>query len=336
MSALLKTLRLFCCLLAFGLGLAATSLGLARVTPLKHGSNLDAKLNHWRANKDTYDAVYVGSSMVNHHFIPADFDAAMAQAGHPIRSFNLGMDGMWPPESFFILQEILEEKPAKLRWVFFELMNFKPILEGNEETLRTVSWHDWRHTMMITRHIFTVPLPGQRTLGEKLNLASLHWRLFTRQLMRVGAGQDWLRVRFKLDRVKKPKPLEDDGYEAGGESGLPEKDRARFAEVVAKLRLATATPIQPVLRDALNRAAVEIQKAGAEPVFVLSPSIYPAERFTDWPPAGLTFFNFSQPDYYPALYEMGNRYDTDHLNPNGAREFTRSFAEEFARKLNRK
>jgi len=333
MSVLLKSLRLLFCLLAFALGLAATSWGLARVTPAKHGANLDAKLKHWRANKDTYDAVYIGSSMVNHHFIPADFDAAMTQAGHPMRSFNLGMDGMWPPESFFILQEILKEKPSKLRWVFFELMNFKPILEGNEETQRTVSWHDWRHTIMITRHIFTVPLPGQRTLGEKLSLASLHWKLFVRQTVRVGAGQDWLRIRFKLDRVKKPKPLEDDGYEGGNEGGLPEKDRARFVEVIGKLRLAEAVPIQPVLRDALNDAITAIQKAGAEPVVVLSPVIYPTERFHDWPPAGLTFLNFSQPDYYPALYEMGNRYDTDHLNPTGAREFTRSFAEEFARRL---
>jgi hypothetical protein len=329
MAVLGKSLRTCVCLLAFVLGLAGTSHVLGFFAPKSHGSTLDSKLAHWRKHGDSYDAVYLGSSMVNHHFIPAEFSQVLGAMGQPVKVFNFGMDGMWPPESLFMLREVLAQKNPRLRWVFIELMDFKPTLEGNEESERTLAWHDWRHTILVSRHILSERIPGQRTALERMDLLAQNWTLFARQSLHLGGGQTWLGMQLKLLREKKPRPLKDDGYEAGEAHGLDGERRTVLLQKVEKLRKAEARPIPPVLRDALNDAASVVCNAGAQPIFVLSPSLYSAERFNNWPPSDQPFFNFNDPLVYPGLYDPAHRYDLNHLNPDGALEFTRVFARKF-------
>ena len=71
-------------------------------------------------------------------------------------------------------------------------------------------------------------------------------------------------------------------------------------------------------------------------MFVVSPDIYPSQRYSNWPPAGVTQFSYDYPETYPTLYRLEQRYDTSHLDGEGAKEFTRIFAAEFADWLKRR
>ena len=52
---------------------------------------------------DDYDTFLVGSSRTYRQIIPELFDELMAAGGHPTHTFNLGFDGMRPPEDSYVL-----------------------------------------------------------------------------------------------------------------------------------------------------------------------------------------------------------------------------------------
>jgi hypothetical protein len=85
-----------------------------------------------------------------------------------------------------------------------------------------------------------------------------------------------------------------------------------------------------VYRGELESLIRFVRERGAEPVFVVSPDIYASQRYNDWPPAGVAQFSYDHPETYPTLYRMEQRYDASHLDGEGAKEFTRIFAAEFA------
>ena len=73
----------------------------------------------------------------------------------------------------------------------------------------------------------------------------------------------------------------------------------------------------------------EVRAAGAQPIFVLSPTVLGREFFAP-PPTGAQFIAFNDPQKYPQLYDPEVRYDTWHFNPRGAALFTDLLAERFA------
>lgn len=316
---------------AFFAGLALASAGLSAFVPFPKVGALWRKYEHFQQHADDYSLIYIGSSRVFHEFIPEQFDAALAARGQKVRSLNFGQDGMWPPESLYMLRQLLKHRPPNLRYVFFDLMGIKPGIDGNESTLRSVYWHDWRHTSIALRHIASVSMEGQRTLEEKAGLFTKHLGLWLQHATSIGNGSERLRLALKLDREKKLTPVRFGGWEPGGNGPLTGEQLALFEREVARLRAgAEPKPIQPLLRSALEDIAAEVRAAGAEPIFIVASGIYGAERFTDWPPAGVKVLAFDDPAKYPQLYDPAHRYDAHHLDPAGAKEFTRLLAERFA------
>jgi hypothetical protein len=321
----------------FLLALGATSSVLVSFTPFPSLGNLWRKEQHLKRHGQNYSLIYIGSSRVFHEFIPKDFDAALAAKGHQVRSFNFGQDGMWPPESLYMLRHILKERPPKLKWVLIDLMAIRRDVEGNETTKRAVYWHDWRHTWMACRHVVEVDIEGQRSVAEKVEACWRHLTLFAQQATGLGRGQEMLEVRLKLRQERRFDAVPKDGFEEGGKGPLRGAALARFNESVATLKKDSKPRIiQPVLREALDDIIAEVRAAGAEPIFVVASSIYGTERYRDWPPERVTVLRFDDPVIYPDLYDPANRYDLHHLDLVGAQRFTRHLAEQFADVLERK
>jgi len=281
--------------------------------------------------------IYLGSSRVFHEFIPAQFDADLATRGYQLRSFNFGQDGMWPPESFYMLRQILAMKPPQLKWVLIDLMAIKSEIDGNESTLRAVYWHDLRHTWIAWRHALQVDMLGQRTPREKAEAIWRHAQLWGQRATGLGHGHDQIEVALKLADEKKPRPVVAAGFEAGGIGPLRGEMLKMFTRAVDRLKTnPPRRPIHPVLRDALEQVIKEVRAAGAEPVFVVAANIFGAERYNNWPPAGVEILRFDDPNRYPDLYDPAHRYDPHHLDATGAQAFTRHLAEQFLNVLERK
>jgi hypothetical protein len=317
---------------AFLAGATLASMSLSNFVPFPKVGTLWRKNQHLQEKGQDYTLIYVGSSRVYHEFVAEQFDSVLESKGIKMKSLNFGQDGMWPPESFYVARQVLKERPPGLRWVLFDLMNIKGLLEGNETTLRSLYWHDLRHTRIALEHIFTQDIKGQKTWGEKIRLCWQHFTLWTQNATNAGAGSQHLRIWLKMEREKKPEPLKHHGWEPGGNEGLKGADLEQYQKELARLQGGVPpTSIPPVLRKELEALMEEIRQAGAEPVFVVASSIRGEERFSDWPPPGVKVIRFDDPAKYPQLYEPARRYDAHHLTPSGAMEFSRLLAEEFAK-----
>lgn len=323
--------------MVFLLALGATSALLSAFTPFPYLGNLWRKYQHIEKHGQDYSLIYIGSSRVFHEFIPKEFDATLANRGHQVRSFNFGQDGMWPPESFYMLRQILAKRPPHLKWVFIDLMGIKVDNDGDEPTKRAVFWHDFQHSLLACRHAIEVDMTGQRSLAEKADLCWNHALLWAQKSTSLGRGQEQLEIALKLSRERKVEKVPQQGFEVGGEGPLKGDALKQFNSAVEKLKTnPEPKPIQPFMANALARVVNEVRAAGAEPVFVVAAGLYASERFSDWPPPGVRVLRFDDPILYPDLYNPANRYDPHHLDLVGAHNFTRHLANAFASMLEKK
>ncbi len=283
---------------------------------------LGRKFAHFEEQGARYSFVFVGSSRVAHHFIPEQFDAQLKEHGIEMKSFNFGQDGMFPPESFYVLRKLLAHTSARPRWVAIDLMDFRPIIPGNEESERTVAWHDWRHTVLAASVM-------------KSDLL-YHTRLLATRTLGTGRWQSWLQREAKMN-LRKPTVMALAGYEALETRPLNAVDAQEFDESVERLKgTMKLGDLPPAYRRELELLIALIREHGAEPIFVVAPDIHSTQRFRDWPPSGVAQFRYDHPETYPTLYMREQRFDPEHLDANGAKEFTRIFATEIADWLKRK
>ncbi|MGV3531986.1 MAG: hypothetical protein ACO1QR_06415, partial [Chthoniobacteraceae bacterium] len=103
-----------------------------------------------------------------------------------------------------------------------------------------------------------------------------------------------------------------------------------YEETVARLRRnLSQSPVGPVFRGAIAELVRDIRAAGAEPVFVIAPTLNARENFTGLP-EGVALFAFNDPNEHPVLFDPAMHYDGWHLNGRGAAVFTDLLAERFA------
>ena len=74
----------------------------------------------------------------------------------------------------------------------------------------------------------------------------------------------------------------------------------------------------------------DVREAGAEPIFMLPPTVRVEEHLAAGLPPGMTVWEFDDPAQYPRLYLPELHYDPGHLNEAGAHEFTELLAQRLA------
>ena len=315
----------------FAAAFAASAFLVGRSLPFPRVPKIFPKYRYFAENLGRFDTVFIGSSRVYHQIDPQQFDAEVAARGGHTQSVNVAYDSVWPPESWYYLRRLLALRPPRLRWVFIELMGVNVNLEGrNDRTLRTAYWHDWRHTVIAWREIFA----SSRSRAEKWRVAGEHAAIFLRWQANLGRGAD------ALDEAALPRKAErsEPWRERGG--FLPENDRQispadlpGYLETVARLgRGVPPHPAAALYREALGEIVGEVRRAGAQPVFLITPTLSESEHFTGLP-EGVLVFSFADPAQFPALYAPENHYDAWHLNEKGAAELTGLLARRFAEYL---
>ena len=339
----MSALRTVICAAAFALGwLALATLGGALLPPPQLPV-LSEKRAHFLAHADEYDAVFIGSSRVYRGIVPQVFDAELRARGHAIHSFNFAMEAVWPPESLYRVREFLRLR-SRVRWVFIELLPVNPrITPENARTLRSIYWHDWRHTMLAGRAITN---SRGFTSGEKCGWFALHAELFVRRLSQVSRAAAWIEPRLqpRPDMEKTAREefafdtpwLDAEGFVPEPATPMPPEVAATFREQVARYAQGLAPVAVPAyLRDELRDLAATVRAAGAVPIFFITPSITRAENLTDLRAQGIDaeLISFKDPARFPALYDPALHFDGPHLNERGARELSRLLAEEFAARL---
>ena len=338
-----------------GLGaFVATCLLLHALLPFPEVPEVADKLRFFILHKDEFDTVFIGSSHIYRHVVPETFDRAAADGGMSTRSFNFGIPGMHPPESFYILEQILRAKPSRLKWVFVELEEAYPLsrraresahrprtrtarrLNENQGTRRFLYWHNPALTWMAIRK--SVNADGHRAWWKsawfvlRSKTVRLHLAVCFKNLANVGAAQDFEETSTESSESASD---QDQWAQQLGFAPRPEKmpssDFSLYREEIAK----QVAKREPRLLDSISEGgyrefAQRIREHGANAIFVVPPLVDQNDlRFRDEAGVGARVLAFNKADLYPALYDPRVHADREHLTFEGAQTFTRLLAERF-------
>ena len=323
----------FCVVIAL-VALVATSALFNALFPPAIPAGVVAKLNFFSGHKDEFDTLFIGTSRFYYAVSPEIFDQTTRQGGRPTRTFNFGIDGMHPPENFYVIEQILKTKPRKLKWVFVEMENIQTNWsEDIRGTQRLLYWHDWRRTALTVKRVLN-PRGDAAWYGKiaRLWLARrdlvLHLMLCGKQFGNIGRAADWSSMPDRSGEAEVALGPRHDGYRPDGATISPDR-AARFKQQLAN-EVAGARPkfIDPHAEEAYRTCAAQIRQLGAIPIFVVTPLIWQSPlRFRQSPPGLLLSFNDSKT--YPQLFDTNVRIDESHLAKEGSEEFTRLLAREF-------
>jgi hypothetical protein len=336
-STITSTKNALCVAIALAAFIATSALIHALLPPMIP-KGVAAKLKFFSEHKDEYDTVVVGTSEVYYSVSPELFDATTRENGVRTNTFNFGIDGMHPPENFFVLKQILKTNPKNLKWVVFELGEVRARWDNILGTQRAVYWHDWPRTKLTLKQALNPRgnakwyIQLSRLWLARRDLAA-NLALFGKQFANVGRAADFLPAaeeeRF-ADAAVELGPNRD-GYRIAGDAMSAER-AASFQERLAQ-EIAEARPryLNPATEQGYGEAAARIRAAGARPVFVVTPFIFQSPlRFTQSPPpAPVIAFNDARK--FPEFYDVKVRIDDAHLTREGAEKFTLALAREFAR-----
>ena len=324
--------------IAIALGaFVATSALIHSLLPPMIPKGIAAKLKFYSEHKDEFDTVILGTSRLYYSVSPQIFDATAREDGLPIRSFNFGIDGMHPPENFYVLEQILRTKPKNLKWVLLELGDIQTRWDNILGSQRAVYWHDWPRTKLTLKKA----LNPRGTANWLIKVARLwlakrdlitNLALFAKQFTNVGRAADLLpsaeHERF-ADAASELGP-NGDGYRMAGDAMSAERAASFQQRLAEEVKEATQKYLDPATERGYRRAAGQIRRAGATPVFVVTPIIFQTtSRFRQTPPAPVIAFNNARK--YPEFYDVKIRIDDGHLTRPGAENLTRALAREFVR-----
>jgi len=311
----------------------AANLAIHALAPPSNPEGVAEKLSFFAQHKDEFDTLFLGSSEFYYAVSPEGFDTITGQNGIPTRTFNFGVDGMSPPETFYVLEQILKTRPRGLKWVFLEVDNVETKLHADIlGTQRLLYWHDWPRTALALRK--AVDPSGQGMWYQKLNRLwstrrnlLLHLALFQKQSANVGRGADLFSFQTEVPaRELSPKlGPKGDGHRLAGAPMSPERAEKFRRELAAETSASRPEFIDPYAESAFRDYGEKIRQLGADPIFVVPPGIFQSPMlFRATPPGPL--FAFNDCKTYPQLYDTKVRVDDLHLTDEGAAEFTRLLA----------
>jgi hypothetical protein len=322
----IKVLGNGACFLA---ALVGTAWLVERWLPFPEVTDITPKLRYYEEHIGEFDTIFVGSSRSRHQIIPELFEQETAALGVPVRSMNLSCSGLWPPENFYFLRQVLALRPKNLKRIFFEIIDGETDYDASQiNTSRVVYWHDWAHTHMAWR---MVDEAGPRHAWERFQLKVLHTRIFARQALLLGRGAELAEKNVLPKRKRKPPSwLASRGFDPEPEPGrLVGQELTTYLEHVELSKQPYPNyELRPGLRDALLAIQDEVHAAGIEIVFVVPPTVSVLDQIRKLPDnlPGLYLNNIHTE---PELYTPEVHYDEGHLNARGAVIFTRLLARRF-------
>jgi hypothetical protein len=316
----------------------ATCFGLHALLPFPEVPEVTPKLRYFVEHKDEFDTLFVGSSRIYRHVAPATFDRVAAGHGVPTHSFNLAFGGMHPPESFYLLDQALRAKPAKLKWVFVELEELYPTWpKEKRDTQRFRYWHNWPLTWLAVAK--TINSDGRRSWWKMLwqsvrsDAVPVHIGMLMKNFANVAAAKDLEdRISVPADGSGNDEPF---AQKRGYEPHLNTMPADQVAPYLEQLQRSIAGAgdrlIDPITDRGYRDCARIIRDAGAAPIFIVPPDPSQKElRFRDVAAPPGPVFAFNKATKYSVLYDPSLRVDVQHLTPEGAEIFTRLLAERFA------
>jgi hypothetical protein len=325
--------------LAFCLGFGIFCMVVSSSTPEIRVRKVTEKIETFRAHSDDFDTIFVGTSRTARQVIPAVFDHAMAELGTPTRTFNLGFEGLRPPEDWFVLDRALVGRTKPLK---FLVMECGPILtnmpEEDKWTTRSILTHDAKRLGVYWRQIWAGSmdrspgsLPKLKEIWSRFRAFVVHFRHYIWNHARISEGSRQVTALITgIPAKQNSDPVPADGYYLR-ETEWDKLEGKELEKYLADLARQKAKLPAPFFADAVSQAEwmawkTRAEQLGAQLVLVSPPYLKP-KNFMPKNSAGIIIIDYTDPNAYPELYAVKNRRDSGHLNDHGSALYTRSLAE---------
>lgn len=316
-----------------------------RALPWPREFGLRAKVEHLARSGARYDVLVVGSSRTYRGVDPAALDAAAAQAGHPVRSFNLALPGMTMFEADRLLRHVLDEGLARPRVALIEALPWEAGEDWarNAFSARSVQWHTPAHTALAIAALGREP---RTSTARRLALAFAHVRAAAWALSSHGQGPRWLGADadpYAPDARTIARGAGFVALEDASRPSVPRRHAAFLADpgaYAAHLRRVTSPRAGAGRAAGYALGALRAQQRalaahGVRSVYFTTPTTFAvgwAEVLAD---AGHLpdLLAHHGPSRVPELYEPQVRFDREHLDREGARRFSERLGRALARTL---
>jgi hypothetical protein len=339
---MIRILRAFGFVILF-IGILFTAATLTnRLDPFEDVDQLSEKWTYWKANKDRYDTLFIGTSRVLRGVVPSEFDQATAAAGVPTHTFNFGVDGMLAPEDAYVAEFLLRDPPKNLRWVVLELGAFTDDFEMRApDNIRSSHWHDWDRSWLCIRSTLWPkqrPVRWQKLFATEDKKASpaadawTHFRLFVIRTLNLGRGAAAITTSMMAERPKTEVlgPNSDGFFPYPPNVALKGEELANYEKSLAyrKENPPKLAPLTLYHRECVERVLAAARACGAKPILYTAPSIG-SRRLLPAEGSDVPHIDLYDVLKYPDLFATPVRADTTHLNPKGASLCTQEVARQF-------
>ncbi len=338
-EAAVRVLRPILLVMIFGVVLFTVGEVVRQQLPFPPVPTVQPKVAWLLEHGDDYDTLLVGSSRTYRQIIPELFDQLMTEGGKPTKTFNLGFDGMRPPEDSFVLETVLAARHRPLKYVLVEGNDLRVNLEGEAHgTMRASYWHDLKRCAVVVRATLWMTSSDETTWfgiwGDRFSSISTflgHVQPTLSRAVNLGRGRelwpDLLPTEDAEQLSQKNLGEKRDGYFYGPRLGEIKKANRQKLEAGVAARL--KKPAEPFFSDAESQRVLQEKRRVIEAhggrMIVFHPPMTQAETFYPDPKFGpaIPVINLSDPRVYPELFEARYRKDEAHLNSTGAEIFTR-------------
>jgi hypothetical protein len=331
-------------------GLLAAVIGAATKAKTVPAWGHPMKEHKWFAvRNDSVETVVLGTSHVQQGFDAPYFDSLMMTMGAGnFKTYNYGVPGMFTPENYALLGELLADSSFRPKRIFAEVLHTQPPKLVNANNTRVKRWFSGRWAAYLWKE--QLEAPGASNTLYRIGYAGITGLTYLATQYNFGLTRKTIYTRLKSDLGWNEAPMSPQGYYLdtayAANHALKPKLWKELGRVVEGSRKATQT--QAVAGEAseqqlaLLESYQKMAKArGIELVYVVMPRVSPGKwqgvrgligAFKTRPALG-ELIVMADPDKYPSLYTRESARDPYHFNRQGARLFTEFFAKEVNNRL---
>jgi len=296
---------------------------------------ISSKRNFLVKNKAHFNTLFIGSSKTKYQIDPILFDSIVNKTNNGnIHSYNLGIDYMMPPESFYIYKSLLDNDSLHLKNVIIEIDFFR-----KAETENLFTWRNYYWVNPGTYYDYTSSLLSSHytPLLKAWNLTIVNIMAVTK-IYNIGKFNEY--VQFKKNQFSINKTFEGEN----GFVGLPHRieqqsklEEVKNASITAYSNYDKWSSMKKnqAFFNSLEKIIQLSNKKGVRLIFLL-PIQWQSMQYKELFPILKAIPNRNKleiADYseYKPLFNADISFDYAHLDSVGARIYTRDVAQAFGK-----
>ena len=298
-------------------------------------NSLDFKVRHLQQMDEKPDTYFFGSSLTQSQIQPLLFDSLTG-----LHSFNLGVDGMRPPDSFFALEDFIDNEVKEVKYVFLELTDIIPLREDKMDNLRmraSMNWRKWWFNYQYfknERDWKSIRLSIQLLLGKICKYQIFHAEKeyiidnknkFNKKEKQILNNRGFISMenRRKKDKVWSKDIIQDIFNDslilAYAKKQTIENNRNKLNESL----------VNPFFINKIHLLNQKVKHLNGQLILIIP---HRADKniinYTKTI-SSIPIINLSHPNQYPEFYQMEYSSNISHLNKKGSDLYTQRLAHQF-------